>query len=118
MDALYSHTAKDAAAFASSYYGFAENLTQEVVCDAGDVVIFTEALTQYVVPLALSVFFYLQRTRLTCAVGWRSLRSLQWNFAMDFGPPTPGLSLPLQREEYGVSDISPLMIALYRDPKN
>ena len=55
MDALYSHTAQDAAAFASSYYGFAENLTQEVVCDAGDVVIFTEALTQCVVPLALSV---------------------------------------------------------------
>ena len=39
MDALYNHTAKDAQAFASSYYGFEEGLTQEVVCDAGDVVI-------------------------------------------------------------------------------
>lgn len=64
MDALYSHTAEDAAAFASSYYGFAEGLTQEVVCDAGDVVIFTEALTQYVVPHAFSVVPYLHRTGL------------------------------------------------------
>ena len=44
-DTLYMHKASDAAAFADSYIGFQEGLSKEVVCDAGDVVIFTEALT-------------------------------------------------------------------------
>ena len=37
---------------------------------------------------------------------------------MDFGPSTPGLSLPLQREEYGVSDIASPLTILYRGLKN
>ena len=44
-DGLYTHQSSNAATFAESYYGFQEGLAKEVVCDAGDVVIFTEALT-------------------------------------------------------------------------
>eukprot|EP01052_Picozoa_sp_SAG31_P023272 SAG31_NODE_1910_length_6945_cov_45.108384_2_plen_185_part_00 len=42
---LYLHKAESFDQFVKSYWGYAEGLTKEVTCKAGDVVVFTEALT-------------------------------------------------------------------------